>query len=320
MIIDNATILPMRMEEISDSIRRWLSDYPIAGTFAVRTTILGDGVPGFKKREIEAVIGKVISGDGAVVDLNDPEITVRIILAGSADKPQHPDPMISNPIAVIGIEKSVNHPFLNLPMTSMPYFKPVTLDPRLASFLISMAYSEGLPPSVVIDPFSGTGCIPIQAFHRGISVLASDLDSEMIQGSKLNFENVFGKIPTKSAFREFDASKIDDLWGVRENTAFIFDPPYARNSKTSSDAFELFISACNAASRIDPKGRIVTILPTSSEFQVNDIEIPDNAEVLGYKWSELTNKMEQIGWHIELAIMTRVHRSLSRIIVRAVGH
>jgi hypothetical protein len=41
--------------------------------------------------------------------------------------------------------------------------------------------------------------------------------------------------------------------------------------------------------------------------------------VLGRKWSDLIDEMEQIGWQIELAIMTRVHRSLSRIIVRAVG-
>ena len=320
MTLDNATILPMRVEEISESIRQWLSDYPINDTFAVRTTILGDGVPGFKRRNIEGIIGKEISDRGAVVDLNDPELTVRLILAGAADQPQHPDPMISEPIAVIGIENQVHHPFSNRSMTSMPFFKPVTLDPRLASLLISMSYSEGVPPSIVIDPFSGTGCIPIQAHHRGIPVLASDLDPEMVRGSKLNFENVFGKIPPESAFHRSDVSKISDLWGARENAAFIFDPPYARNSKTSSDAFEVFISACNAASKIDQEGRIVTILPTSSEYRFDDLEIPGDAEVLGRKWSDLIDEMEQIGWQIELAIMTRVHRSLSRIIVRAVGH
>ena len=67
----------MRVEEISVSIRQWLSDYPINDTFAVRTTILGDGVPGFKRRNIESIIGKEISDRGAIVDLNDPELTVR---------------------------------------------------------------------------------------------------------------------------------------------------------------------------------------------------------------------------------------------------
>ena len=91
---------------------------------------------------------------------------------------------------MIGIENPVNHPFLNQPMTSMPFFKPVTLDPRLASLLISLAYSKGEPPSVVIDPFSGTGCIPIQAHHRGIPVLASDLDPEMVDGTTLNLNQI----------------------------------------------------------------------------------------------------------------------------------
>lgn len=319
MILDNAIILPMRVEGISESIRQWLSEYPINDTFAVRTTILGDGVPGLKRRNIEGTIGKEITDTGAIVDLNDPEITVRIILAGAADQPQHPDSLISEPVAVIGIENTVNHPFLNQPMTSMPFFKPVTLDPRLASLLISLAYSKGEPPSVVIDPFSGTGCIPIQAHHRGIPVLASDLDPEMIKGSKVNFEHVFGPTPPGSAFHQSDVSKMVDLWGVRENAAFIFDPPYARNSRSSSDAFEVFMSACYTASKIDPEGHIVTILPTSSEYRVENLEIPDTAEVMGKKWGDLIHGMEQIGWQIELAIMTRVHKSLSRIIVRAVG-
>ena len=79
------------------------------------------------------------------------------------------------------------------------------------------------------------------------------------------------------------------------------------------------MSACYTASKIDPEGHIVTILPTSSEYRVDNLEIPDTEEVMGKKWSDLIHGMEQIGWQIELAIMTRVHKSLSRIIVRAVG-
>lgn len=319
MILDKATILPNQEDEMFESIRLWLSEYPINNTFAVRTTILGDGVPGLKRSNIEGIIGKIISDHGAIVDLNDPKITVRLILAGAADQPQHSDPLISKPIVVIGIEKPVHHPFLNQPMTSMPFFKPVTLDPRLASLLISLSYTQGDPPSIVIDPFSGTGCISIQAHYRGIPVLASDLDPEMIQGSKLNFQSVFGGTPRESVFHQSNVNKISDLWGVRKNAAFIFDPPYARNSKSSSDASKVFISACQAASKIDPEGRIVTILPTSLEYRTNTIEIPEDAEVLGRRWSDLTHEMEQTGWQIELAIMTRVHSSLSRIIVRAIG-
>ena len=319
MILDNATILPIKEDEMLESIRLWLSEYPIDDTFAVRTTILGDGVPGLKRRNIEVIIGKLISDTGAIVDLNDPKITVRLIFAGEADQPQHSDSLISDSIVVIGIEKPVHHPFLNQPMTSMPFFKPVTLDPRLASLLISLSYTQGDPPSIVIDPFSGTGCISIQAQYRGIPVLASDLDPEMIQGSKLNFQSVFGETPPESEFHQSDVNKVGDLWGVRKNAAFIFDPPYARNSKSSSDAFNVFISACKVASKIDPEGRIVTILPTSLEYPTNTIEVPEDAEILGRRWSDLTHEMEQIGWQIELAIMTRVHSSLSRIIVRAKG-
>ena len=60
MILDNATILPNKEDEMLESIRLWLSEYPIDDTFAVRTTILGDGVPGLKRRNIEGIIGKLI--------------------------------------------------------------------------------------------------------------------------------------------------------------------------------------------------------------------------------------------------------------------
>ena len=37
MILDNATILPIKEDEMLESIRLWLSEYPIDDTFAVRT-------------------------------------------------------------------------------------------------------------------------------------------------------------------------------------------------------------------------------------------------------------------------------------------
>ncbi|GIQ99269.1 MAG: hypothetical protein CM15mP6_2860 [Methanobacteriota archaeon] len=60
--------------------------------------------------------------------------------------------------------------------TDRPFFKPVTLDPRLARLMVSLSFSGG-PPSMIVDPFCGTGGIAIEASLLGLEVLASDLDS-----------------------------------------------------------------------------------------------------------------------------------------------
>ena len=107
------------------------------------------------------------------------------------------------------------------------------------------------------------------------------------------------------------------IWGEKSNTAFVFDPPYARNSKISNDAFEVFASACHAAKRMDPQGTIVTILPSPEIGLLDHLKISKRTNVMGVEWGYIHQKLEEIGWGIELAIPTRVHKSLVRIIIRA---
>ena len=71
--------------------------------------------------------------DLAILDLENPETTIRVIMAGAPDRPQHLDSMDSHPLSVIGLDEAHERPYLKKAMTSMPFFKPVTLDPKLAS-------------------------------------------------------------------------------------------------------------------------------------------------------------------------------------------
>ena len=82
--------------------------------------------------------------------------------------------------------------YSGLSPTERPFFKPVTLDPRLARLLVCLSFSRG-KPSVIVDPFCGTGGIAIEASNLGLQVLASDLDSRMVEGTRTNMEWVSGK-------------------------------------------------------------------------------------------------------------------------------
>ena len=70
---------------------------------------------------------------------------------------------------------------------------------------------------------------------------------------------------------------------------------------------------------IDPCGSLVTILPSSDLEVLNDLEISNDAEVLGRSWGDVNRMLSDLGWMADIAIPTRVHASLVRIVVRARG-
>jgi len=318
-LLRDAAILPMDEAEIQAFLDEWGSGLNIQGTFAVRASKLGIGLPALSKRNVEHLVGGHFFRLGHSVDLVNPETTIRVIMAGAPDRPQHMDSMDSYPLLVIGIDETYERPYLKKAMTSMPFFKPVTLDPKLASLLISLAYQDRNPPDQIIDPFCGTGCISLQARFRGITALSSDVDPIMVEGAKKNFGYAYGQESPNHPFETSDVSRLFETWGSQSNTAFIFDPPYARNSKASESAFDVLRSACESAKEIDPEGVIVTILPSSDLDILDNLEIDNNAEVMGRSWGDVHEMLFDLGWEIEMAIPTRVHSSLVRIVIRTRG-
>ena len=318
-LLEDAAVVPMHEKKIPDFLERWGSKLDLNGPFAVRATKMGLGIPNLSKRKMEELVGRHFFEMGNSVDLVNPKTTIRAIIAGAPDKPQHLDSMVAEPMLVIGVERNPRKPYMDKAMTSMPFFRPVTLDPKLASLLISLSHHDGKAPEQIIDPFCGTGCISMQARLRGIPTLSSDLDITMVNGAKENFAYVFDDDCIDYPFVAMDASRISAHWGRRSNTAFIFDPPYARNSRTSGEAYQVFESACKAAMEIDPCGSLVTILPSSDLEVLNDLEISNDAEVLGRSWGDVNRMLADLGWMADIAIPTRVHASLVRIVVRARG-
>ena len=299
-------------EDLSRTIAEWARLNLPEGSFAVRARKLGTGIPGFSSSEIESEVGALVMSDSNPVDLQEPENEISVVIAGPDDGPIHRDDIGQNsPVVVWGLRQPgwQRDSYAGRAPTDRPFFQPVSLDPRQAKLMISLAHRRSAETKTVVDPFCGTGGIAIEAALQGIEVLASDLDPRMVEGTLENLEWA----GTSASVETCGASDIASLWGSKSNCCFVFDPPYGRSSWKSGDGAELFLEALSAAQDIDPSGSICTMLPTGPEALDSFPE--QDVEVLGMPWSELEGKIRGCGWEPVLSVPIKVHRSLARMVV-----
>ena len=299
-------------EDLSRTIAEWARLNLPEGSFAVRARKLGTGIPGFSSSEIESEVGALVRRDTNPVDLHEPKNEISVVIAGPGDGPIHRDDIGQNsPIVVWGLRQPgwQRDSYAGRAPTDRPFFQPVSLDPRQAKLMISLAHRRSAETKTVVDPFCGTGGIAIEAALQGIEVLASDLDPRMVEGTLENLEWA----GTSASVETCEASDIASLWGNKSNCCFVFDPPYGRSSWKSGDGAELFLEALSAAQDIDPSGSICTMLPTGPDALDSFPE--EDVEVLGMPWSELEGQIRGCGWEPVLSVPIKVHRSLARMVV-----
>ena len=173
-------------EDLCLNIAEWAHKHLPEGSFAVRTRRLGVGIPGFSRSTIDKKVGSLVASESRPVDLETPKNVISVVISGPEDGPIHRDDIGQNsPIVVWGL----SHPdwqresYSGRAPTERPFFQPVSLDPRQARLLISLAHRRTSETETVIDPFCGTGGIAIEAALQGFETLASDLDPRMGEGT-----------------------------------------------------------------------------------------------------------------------------------------
>jgi len=300
-----------KQDEVAANVAEWAESFLPEGTFAVRAKRLGTGISGLSRREIESEAGAKISSDSRTVDLENPDYEVVVVLAGSGDASSHWDDVHVGQLVVWGLRDGVSKgPYSGTSPTERPFFKPVTLDPRLARLMVSLSFSRG-KPSAVVDPFCGTGGIAIEASMLGFEVFASDLDPRMVEGTMANLEWVGGS--GGYLVEEFSADRIHQKWGNRPGCSFVFDPPYGRNSWTSEDGLELLLNSLSSAKAMSPDGTVCTMLPSNPEALLGPVS--DELHVMGVEWGSLRGSIRETGWEVSMCAPVRVHKSLSRLVV-----
>ena len=302
-------------ESIVDEISNWCKENLPHGSFAVRSKKLGSGVENISRRDLEKEVGAKLFSKINPVNLHNPDFEIVIIVAGEVEGEVHRDSLEFDSCIVWGIRENnwKKSDYLGRQPMERPFFKPISLEPRLAKLLISLAHNKGRTPQIFIDPFCGTGGIAIEALLQGMDVFVSDLDPTMVYGVKKNLFWANEDDKNIIEVEKCSVKNIADLWGPKENSIFVFDPPYGRNAWKSDDGLELFLSALEQALKIDSNSTISTMLPAGAESLENN----PNTDyiVMGRRWSEIEKEINQRGWRVNLRSPVKVHKSLARMVV-----
>ncbi len=169
-----------------------------------------------------------------------------------------------------------------------PYFAPISLHPRLARCLVNLA--EPPEHGAVLDPFTGTGGILLEAGLMGFTVFGSDIDPRMVEGTIRNLEH-WG-LKEHSIFQ----AEIEELPGKitsKDRFVIVTEPPYGRATSIHGESLESLLERAFLVFNkiLAPGGRLV-------------ISIPDKELVsLADKYFSTINMFE-----------LRVHRSLTKYI------
>ena len=302
-------------DSITDEISNWCKKNLPSGSFAVRSKKLGSGVESISRRDLEKEVGARLFSENNPVNLHEPDFEIIIILAGEVEGEVHRDFFDFDSCIVWGIRDNnwEKTNYLGRQPMERPFFKPISLEPRLAKLLISLAHTKDDVPVNFIDPFCGTGGIAIEALLQGMNIFVSDLDPTMVYGVKKNLSWANNGDENIIEVEKCSVKEIFNLWGTKENCIFVFDPPYGRNAWKSDDGLELFLSALDEALKIDSNSIVSTMLPAGSESLVNDPNV--DYIVMGRPWSEIENEINNRGWSVHLRSPVKVHKSLARMVV-----
>ncbi len=222
----------------------------------------------------EARAGNLLKGQGRV-SFSNPDFVVYLYHTGMWHLGIHLHHMIS--------ESSSNR---RAPMR--PYFTPVSMDPKYASFLVNLGYFK--PGSNLLDPFCGSAGILIEAALKGYRVTGFDIVNEMVVGSRVNlkFYGIKDYDIRRQDFLSYDPDvRIDGI---------VTDFPYGRSSKLKYEISKLYKDSAEKMAQILDSGSRVCL-------------VTDREDNLEYFLDH---------FRVDVVLKQRIHRSLTRHFVRLI--
>ena len=251
------------------------------GSVAVRAWRHEGKIPESSMVGLERGVGGFLFDSGCKVDLESPTNTLAIIADGK-----------SGLVAFGWLHDSGfdSKGWSSRVASKRPFFKPVSLEPRLARCAVNLACSNR--KGVLVDPMCGTGGFLIESAATGRETYGLDIEQEMVDGSKRNLSH----FDLKAEVIKGDAT----IHLVEKEIAGIaVDPPYGRNSHGSAEK-EVLVQALlsNMRSQVNDKTGLVIILPVIDGV----METPP---------------LSLCGWEVEAEFDIPVHGSLGRKLILA---
>ena len=284
-----------------------LEKFPMRGSLAVRYLRIAGRIDGVSTKSLAGEIGSLAVSHGYSINLNDPEYEIGLIADG-----------MSNTIVcgwLIGdFDDSIGTATRRA--TERPFFRPISLDPRLARLAVNLAGGP-IDENAILDPMTGTGGFAMEAITMGRNCLAIDMDEDMIFGAKQNIDWALQDNDVKSNFQMSvgDAcnlvESIPTMWHGKIS-GVVLDPPYGRNSHGTHGHFELISNTIESARKIvSDNAKLVLIIPIKPNKDNEELEL------LHGEWDNFKQMMVSSGAEIINQWQEHVHASLSRLILLA---
>ena len=291
------------MELVSKMLERMTG----RGSLAVRYLRIAGRIDGLSTQSMAGEIGGLAVSHGYAIDLSNPEYEVGLIADGD-----------SNILACGWLIGDFDDSIGTAPRraTERPFFKPISLDPRLARLAVNLACGP-IDEYAVLDPMTGTGGFAMEAVTMGRNCIAIDMDKAMIAGAKHNVEWALQNNSTESEYHIMtgDACNLEDSIPSKWHgkiSGVVLDPPYGRNSHGTREHFDLISNTIISMRKVvAQKAKLVLIIPIKPNKSDNDIQL------LHGNWDEFVSVMSRSGAQITGHWPEHVHASLTRLILLA---
>lgn len=136
----------------------------------------------------------------------------------------------------------------------LPYYAPGALNPWFARALSNMAGRRG---RVFVDPFCGTGSIPVWTASSFELVLCGDIEARHCEGALANYATLHGLDERVNVVR-WDYAHLPLREGVVD--AMVTDLPYGRSTKPKGSSEEgLLLTFFNAFHRYLRRGGVAVV-------------------------------------------------------------
>jgi putative methyltransferase (TIGR01177 family) len=294
-----------------EQMRTYLETYPRSGSVAVRPMKHEGKMAGVSSRDLARKIGGILSLQGYSIDLEAPTHRLGMVLDASAG-------VIACGWMVGSGDDSEG--ITSRRATDRPFFKPVSLDPRLARLAVNVA-SGPREKGATLDLMTGTGGFVLEAALSGRETYGVDLDPLMIEGAQQNLD--WAMPASKAQLLLGDATRLPHVLPLDAHhriCGFVLDPPYGRNSQGSLDHAELIQSVLQSARKVAASAAdLVLILPIHPFGELPDEALESNAsvELLHGEWDDIQSTFTATGWRINQRWVEHVHASLGRLILHA---
>ena len=296
------------VEDLLQKTTKMIRDAKFKGSLAVRTLRIDGRINDFSTQSTAGKIGSIAVAEQFTIDLENPEFEIGLIADGGSN-------IVACGWLVGNFDDSIGT--ANRRATERPFFRPISLDPRLARLAVNLACGP-IDDRAVLDPMTGTGGFAVEAVMMGRRCIAVDMNQAMVDGTTQNIAWALQGQPAKNEYLVVtgDACQlpetIEDSWHG-QISGIVLDPPYGRNSHGSQSHYDLISQTLQSARAIiSEDAKLVLIVPI-----IPDKNDTGEIELLHGQWEELNQLLSDCGTTIMGQWREHVHGSLSRLILLA---